>query len=191
MRPASSFSILVSVMTFALIQTQPATTLSQDRSEVRPFVVGDKERPAVRDAGCGSLRFLVNASDTNGAFALLEGRECQYVTGLHRHNRTDEAFYVVEGSLNVFIDGRVHRLGPGGYAFIPRGTPHAQGNPTNTPNKVVLTITPAGFEEGLRYRTELLKTMKFGSPEFLTAMTKMRQVQDLEQLGPTPPGMMP
>jgi quercetin dioxygenase-like cupin family protein len=190
MRTALRGTILVGIVAFALGQN-PWATISNAAQASRAFLIGADERPAVGDVGCGSLRFLVTSNDTNGAFALLEGRECEYVTGLHRHNRTDEAFYVVEGSLNVFLHGQVHHLGPGGYVFIPRGTPHAQGNPSDMPNKILLTITPAGFEEGLRYRTELLKTMKFGSPEFVQAMAKIQKMQDIEQLGPTPSGMRP
>jgi hypothetical protein len=111
------------------------------------------------------------------------------VNGLTPHNRTDEAFYVIEGSLNVFVNGQVHRLKAGDYVFIPRGTPDAQGNPDSTPNHILLTITPAGFDQLLRFRAELLTKTKFGTPEFNAAMEVKQKEYDIERLGPTPPGL--
>ena len=74
------------------------------------------------------MRFLTSGEDTNGAFATMELTEREYATDLHRHNFTDEAYYVLEGTLTLFIEGKSHKLGAGSYVFIPKGTPHAQGN---------------------------------------------------------------
>jgi quercetin dioxygenase-like cupin family protein len=134
------------------------------RSTDRPPVAGGR-------ATCGSIRFLVNSEDTGGAFSIVESNTCGTpLTDLHRHPDMDEAFYVVEGTLTVYADGTTHTLGPGSYFYVPRGTPHAQGNPCEVPNKVLVTFTPGGFERYLRDRTEVLKTTTLGSPEFLAAM---------------------
>jgi quercetin dioxygenase-like cupin family protein len=136
------------------------------------LIVGSGDRPAVASSrGCGSIRFLVNSEDTAGAFSIVEGNECETpMTDLHRHPDMDEAFYVVEGTLTVYADGKTHVLGPGSYFFVPRGTPHAQGNPCPVPNKVLVTFTPGGFERYLRDRNELLRTTTIGSPEFQAGM---------------------
>ncbi len=155
-----------------------------------PVVVDSSSVAAVRGPGCGTTKFLVSGAQSAGAFALLESRECQQVTGWHRHNRTDEAFYVIEGTLNVFLNGQVHRLRAGDYVFIPRGTPHAQGNPEATPNRLLVTITPAGFDELLKYRAELLTNVAQGSREFTAAMAAKQKDYDIEPLGPTPDGLL-
>lgn len=47
--------------------------------------------------------------------------------GRHVHS-VEEALYVLAGELLLDIDGHVHRLVPGDYAFMPVGTWHALGN---------------------------------------------------------------
>jgi len=43
----------------------------------------------------------------------------------HVHHNEDEAFYILEGKMTVFIDGgRVLRARPGMFVHIPRGTAH-------------------------------------------------------------------
>lgn len=43
---------------------------------------------------------------------------------LHRHAKTDEAIYVMNGRLELHLDGKVHLLTAGDYAYIPAGTTH-------------------------------------------------------------------
>jgi mannose-6-phosphate isomerase-like protein (cupin superfamily) len=137
------------------------------------LIVTSTDRPSTAGslATCGSIRYLVNSEDTGGAFSMVESNECgRPMTDLHRHPDMDEAFYVVEGNLTVYAEGKTHTLGPGSYFFVPRGTPHAQGTPCQLPNKVLVTFMPGGFERYLRDRSEVLKTATLGSPEFLAAM---------------------
>lgn len=148
-------------------------TTAQQSAAPGALIVRPEDRPAIPGglSSCGSIRFLVNSEDTGGAFSIVESNLCgREVTNLHRHPDMDEAFYVVEGTLTVYADGKTHSLGAGSYFFVPRGTPHAQGNPCKVPNKVLVTFTPGGFERYLRNRIEVLKTTTFGSPEFLAAM---------------------
>jgi mannose-6-phosphate isomerase-like protein (cupin superfamily) len=181
-------SVLVRLTMAVVLVTNSAYTAAQTKS-APPIVVDGAVVEEMRGPGCGTTKFLVNGAQSSGAFALLDSRECQHLTGLHRHNRTDEAFYVIEGRLNVFVNGTVHRLRAGDFIFIPRGTPHAQGNPANTPNHLLLTITPAGFDELLKYRAQLLARMAQSSPEFAAAMAAKQKEYDIEPLGPTPAGL--
>ncbi len=153
-----------------------------------PLILNADEPPPVTDAGCGTIRILVSAEQTDGRFAIVEGRECDRVTGLHVHHSTDESFYVVEGTLTVYVDGAVRVLGPGAYVFIPRGTPHAQGNPSSTPNKIITTFVPAGFEGAFRERAELVREVAAGTEEFLRRQAEIRARYDIEPLGESPIG---
>jgi mannose-6-phosphate isomerase-like protein (cupin superfamily) len=108
-------------------------------------------------------------------------------TGLHRHPETDETFYVVEGTLTVYVETTVHHLGPGAVFHVPRGTPHAQGNQSSTPVKVVTTFVPAGFEGALRERVEMVERgIRPGTAEFQQRQDAIRQKYDIEPLGPSP-----
>ena len=106
----------------------------------------------------GTARFLATSEETNGAWSLVELKEMPgYHTNLHRHVFTDEAFYVLEGVLTVRIDGKNTEYPAGSYVLIPHGTPHAQGNLGKVPVKLLLTMTPGGFERSLKTGSSFLR----------------------------------
>ncbi len=64
----------------------------------------------------------------------------------HIHTREDEFFYVLDGTFEVRIGDELHALGPGGYAYVPRGTVHNFRNTADTPSRLLVGFTPAGME---------------------------------------------
>ncbi len=106
-----------------------------------------------------------------------------YKTPVHRHNNTEEAFYVLEGVLTVKINDKTSEYPAGSYVLIPRGTPHAQGNLGKVPVKHLLTVMPGGFERFFRDRVELFKTAKPGDADFVKKLAEKRQSVDSEVLG--------
>lgn len=64
----------------------------------------------------------------------------------HIHTREDEFFYVLDGTFEIRVGDAVHVLGPGGYAYAPRGTVHNFRNTADTPSRVLIGFTPAGME---------------------------------------------
>jgi quercetin dioxygenase-like cupin family protein len=64
----------------------------------------------------------------------------------HIHTREDEFFYVLDGTFEVRIGDELHALGPGGYAYVPRGTVHNFRNTAKTPSRLLVGFTPAGME---------------------------------------------
>jgi quercetin dioxygenase-like cupin family protein len=64
---------------------------------------------------------------------------------LHRHD-FDEAFYVLEGELTFQLGDDLSTRGAGELAFAPGGVPHTYANVSGAPARVLLVITPAGFE---------------------------------------------
>jgi len=153
-------------------QTKPDKVQSDDDKNIPKMVALRSGEPKELLYDGGTARFLVNSEDTNGAWSLVELAEKPgYHTNLHRHNQTDEAFYVLEGTLTVKIKDKVSEYPAGSYVLIPRGTPHAQGNAGKVPAKVLLTMTPGGFEQSFKDRVELFKTIKPDNPDF----RKMRE----------------
>ncbi len=153
-------------------QTKAEKTKSeQDRN--RPKIVAlQSGKPVEVTYDAGTARILASSEDTNGAWSLVELTEKPgYKTRLHRHNYTDETYYVLEGVLTAKIADKTYELPAGSYIVIPRGTPHAQGNLGRVPVKVLLTMTPGGFEQSFKDRAELIKTVKPDSPNFI----KMRE----------------
>lgn len=122
-----------------------------------------------------SVRFLATSSDTRSVWSLVELVELPgYKTNIHRHNRTDEAFYVLEGIFTVYVDGQTYDLTAGSYVFIPRRTTHTQGNRGKKPVKLLLTMTPGGFEKSFEDRVELMRTIKPDDPDFRKKRQELR-----------------
>ncbi len=165
-------TLLFSFERVADTQTRPEAVQSA-QATVKPRVIARKPgEPEALKYDAGTARFLVSSEDTGGAWSLVELTEMpNYKTRLHRHNYTDEAYYVLEGVLTATIADKTYELSAGSYIVIPRGTPHAQGNFGKGPVKVLLTMTPGGFEKSFKDRAELIKTVKANSPDFI----KMRE----------------
>jgi mannose-6-phosphate isomerase-like protein (cupin superfamily) len=65
----------------------------------------------------------------------------------HVHPNSEEAFEVLEGSLDVFTGGRWRTLGPGENVAVPAGAPHTLRNGSDQPIKMITRIRPAGSSE--------------------------------------------
>jgi mannose-6-phosphate isomerase-like protein (cupin superfamily) len=59
----------------------------------------------------------------------------------HVHHRDDEAWYVLEGTLRVRVGAEEVEARAGAGVFVPRGTPHAYGNPAPEPARYLLVMT--------------------------------------------------
>lgn len=148
-------------------QNSSDTTLVNQNIEKTKSIMLMSGEPEVFSYDAGSVRFLVSSEDTYGAWSLVELKELPgYHTNLHRYNNTDEAFYVLEGVLTVNIKDKTLEFPAGSYILIPRGTPHAQGNHGKIPVRILLTMTPGGFEQSFKDRVELFKTVKPNDPDF-------------------------
>lgn len=64
----------------------------------------------------------------------------------HTHANEDEFWYVVEGEFEILQGDRTVRLGPGGYAYVPRGMLHRFENVGDQDARVLVGFTPAGME---------------------------------------------
>jgi mannose-6-phosphate isomerase-like protein (cupin superfamily) len=97
----------------------------------------------------GSLTIVKAAgATTSGAFGLIEQlMPVGFVTPYHVHHAEDEAFYVLEGELQIICDGKKLNVGPGGYFFGPREVPHGFRVVGTAPARSLVLNTPAGFEQ--------------------------------------------
>ena len=94
------------------------------------------------------------ADETGGAYALFEG-QIQPGSGVppHIERHEDEALFVLEGTFVFLIAGETVEVGPGDFAFVPRGTPHAFTNVGRETGRLLVLLSPGGIHE--RYFTEL------------------------------------
>jgi quercetin dioxygenase-like cupin family protein len=62
------------------------------------------------------------------------------------HHEFDEAFYVLEGELELQVGETRTTARAGELAFAPRGVVHTLANLSSAPARYLLICTPAGFE---------------------------------------------
>lgn len=93
-------------------------------------------------------RFLATTEDTGGKYALWETTATPGLPGPppHIHHNEDEAFYVLEGEIELFVEGAVSTSGPGSFVNIPRGTLHTFKNTGTVPARMLGMVAPGGFE---------------------------------------------
>lgn len=116
--------------------------------------------PRIVSAGEGELlavvgdayRLLARGEDTGGAYALLEAVVPPGSPGPppHTHTREEEGFYILDGRITVTIDGRDSVAAPGAFVLLPRHIPHKFRNDGDVPARMLITISPAGFERFFR-----------------------------------------
>ncbi len=114
-----------------------------------------ERRPKDVQAGKGLLLSVLGervtikltGDESDGACAAVEiSTPPQVGPPLHVHHREDEAFYVLEGMYEIRVGGRMIPAPPGTFAFLPRDIPHSYTNVGYRTGRLLLTITPAGFE---------------------------------------------
>ncbi|MEH1946041.1 MAG: cupin domain-containing protein [Nostoc sp.] len=65
----------------------------------------------------------------------------------HRHSRENESFYVQDGEIEFQLGDRTLVATPGTFLYSPKGQLHRFTNTTSVPAKLLVWVTPAGFEK--------------------------------------------
>ena len=137
--------------------------------------------------GRGEAHILVDGERSGGAWWLGEFREDPgFMTPLHYHYKMDEHFFVLEGVLAVYLDGKWLDLEAGTVATIPHGIPHAQGNTGNKPVRFLAAGNPAGFERFFAELDKLLLRVPPSDPQFGAEVAKILVRYETKPLGPAP-----
>lgn len=112
-----------------------------------PRVVASSQGPAYRVVA-DIVTFKAIAEETGGAYSLFETAT---LPGMgvppHLQRYEDESFVVLEGTYTFQVGDEQRELGPGSYAFVPRGTVHAYTNSGATPARMLIMVTPGGIHE--------------------------------------------
>ena len=70
---------------------------------------------------------------------------------VHLHPKAEESFEVVEGTMDVFLDGRWRKLGPGEKVVVPPGVAHTVKYDSDRESRVLNVHSPAlRFESFVR-----------------------------------------
>jgi len=115
-----------------------------------------------------------NGEDTGEAYALCEVVvQPQGGTPPHTHSRESESFYVLEGEAEFHLDDQTVIAGPGTFLHSPRGQLHWFTNVTTVPTKLLIWVTPAGFEKFIA---------AVGEPAIVSAAPPQVSPADLEKI---------
>jgi quercetin dioxygenase-like cupin family protein len=94
-----------------------------------------------------TMTFKATGESTGGSLVLIENLTAPGGgPPPHIHTSEDEFFCVLDGTFEIRIGDEMHALGPGGFAYVPRGTVHNFRNTAETPSRILVGFTPGGIE---------------------------------------------
>ncbi len=92
--------------------------------------------------------FKARGADTGGAVGVFEGLIYpQNGPPPHIHLREDESFWVLDGDFEFLKGDQSVRLSAGGFFHVPKNNLHTFKNVGGAPGRLLILLTPAGFEE--------------------------------------------
>ncbi|HSL44582.1 MAG TPA: cupin domain-containing protein [Anaerolineales bacterium] len=110
----------------------------------RPIAISPGSGQVLKNLG---VIHKMTSAQTGGAYYL-----CEAIFGpergspMHIHHYENEVITVLEGALDVRLDGEVLHVSPGGTVHLPKKFPHALQNPLKTPLKIMVYAIPGGLE---------------------------------------------
>lgn len=128
-----------------------------------------------------SITFLINGSDTQGAWSLLEYEAPARFAGPapHWHRRATELFYVLEGALTLRLGGETHTLHPGDFALVPPGTQHSFHNAADAPTRFLVHLSPGGMEAYFMELAEMMREEPIWPPKEMSRLADIGARYDI------------
>lgn len=86
-------------------------------------------------------------TDTGGDWSLFEATvNPGSIVPEHRHNGFEESFYILEGELEMQMNGDTMTVGKGSFIKVPKGTVHGYKNTSGAEVRYLTWTHPAGIE---------------------------------------------
>lgn len=125
----------------------------------------------VLDGGTTQLQLLLDSTDTSGAVTAHRVRLTDGAAGAppHRHARTSEVFFVLDGRVDVLVGTEVVQATAGDLIVAPPGVPHAFGAADGHDGELLVLVTP-GVERFEFYRQIVRIGMGEASPSSLAGL---------------------
>jgi quercetin dioxygenase-like cupin family protein len=136
--------------------------------------------------GALSVRFLVEADDSNGSVSVFE---CfvpadSKMPAPHSHDAFEETIYGLEGTTTWTVDGRTLDIRPGEALCVPRGAVHGFDNHGSEDAKFLAISSPGLMTpDYFREIHAVLAATAGGPPD----MAKVAEVMRRHGLTPAPP----
>jgi len=117
--------------------------------------------------GPNKITFLLSAEATAGKYSVTEFAAAPPPAPgapLHIHRDADEAMYVLEGTFQVSIEDKESTAPKGSFVLVRKGTLHTITNIGQEVGRLLIFLTPPGFE---RYWEEMSRLLEVtgGKPD--------------------------
>lgn len=126
----------------------------------------------------------VAASETGGAYTVVEDNlKSTFELGLHLHRYHAETFYILEGSIDFYVDGEWMSAETGACLHIPPGVPHAAKISDGCETaRMLMIFQPSGFDGFLAELGQMTEA-DFADDSVMAAL---QDKYDIVQIGPLP-----
>ncbi|TDS16717.1 cupin domain [Maribacter caenipelagi] len=141
-------------------KNQDDEDFSTDRND--PKVIQDADGQVLNVIGDIQTHKLLGSETNNQIFEWVDNVDPGVGIPPHVHTKEDEIFRVVEGEVEITIDGESTVLKAGDIAFAPKGFPHAWKVVGTEKAKMITSALPAGIELMFQELSEL----PAGPPDF-------------------------
>ncbi len=148
--------------------------------DVRGVILGPGEGQTIQVPGHPTT-YKARQEDTGEAYALVETTVAGQGPPQHIHHAEEEAFYILEGEVNVQVGERTIQGTAGSFILIPRGTVHTFWNAGSTPAKMLVIISPPGSEQAL---AEIVGDEDIDTATFLERAMVVAHKYHVEIVGP-------
>lgn len=125
----------------------------------------------------------IHGRDTSGALSVVESHDSPGGgPPPHIHHREDETFQILEGEYEFVVGGQKIAAQAGDTLFAPRGIPHTYRCAGQRSGKLMVTLTPSGFEKFF----EEIGAMTPEEQQNIPRVVEIAAGYGLEFLPPTP-----
>ena len=102
---------------------------------------------SVRWGPAGTVRIVAGIDTTNGSFSIVEStEEPGSAAPLHVHHGEAEAFYILEGEIELTCGEQTLTAAAGDFVYTPKDVPHKYRVLGEQPARVLLLFSRPGFE---------------------------------------------
>jgi mannose-6-phosphate isomerase-like protein (cupin superfamily) len=107
----------------------------------------------------------VSSDDSGGLLTIADHRmPAGFAPPPHIHQASDEAFLVMDGELDGFCGEQAWRAGPGSLVYLPHGIPHGFTVSGTGPGRIIVVVTPGGFDQFVTAAGEPARELRLPEP---------------------------